>query len=69
MSLSVTCRTFFAGVGLGDITALFRMGTNSCNIGDQPLNWVDATNQHPVIAQNMYRLKTGRFRADRTVLA
>lgn len=45
---------------LGDITS-FSIGTISCNIGDQPLNWVDTTNQHPVIAQNLFRLKNGRF--------
>jgi hypothetical protein len=48
----------------------YAVGTRSCNIGNQPLNWCDVnggcglgtTNKdHPVIAQNMYRLKDGRF--------
>ncbi|MCC7292190.1 MAG: hypothetical protein IT449_09045 [Phycisphaerales bacterium] len=42
------------------ITA-FSLGTTSCNIGDQNLDWVEWTNQHPVIGQNLYRLKDGRF--------
>lgn len=45
---------------VGGITA-YSVGTISCNIGDQPLNWFATTNQHPVIGQNMYRLKSGRF--------
>lgn len=48
----------------------YAIGTRSCNIGDQPLNWCDNTGgcgagttdeDHPVIAQNIYRLKDGRF--------
>jgi hypothetical protein len=48
----------------------YAVGTTSCNIGDTPLNWCDAgggcgngtqSNDHPVIAQNLYRLKNGRF--------
>jgi hypothetical protein len=45
---------------VGDITA-FSVGTISCNAGDEWINWYSDTNQHPVIAQNMYRLKDGRF--------
>lgn len=45
---------------VGDITA-YSVGTTSCNMGDQRLNWFASTNQHPVIGQNMYRLKDGRF--------
>jgi hypothetical protein len=47
----------------------YALGTTSCNIGDVPVNWCDngggctglASNQHPVIAQSVYRLKNGRF--------
>ncbi len=45
---------------VGDITA-YAVGTNACNIGDQRVSWDADTNAHPVIAQNMYRLKNGRF--------
>jgi len=45
---------------LGDIDA-FAVGTISCNVGDEDLLWVFNTNQHPVIGQNMYRLKGHRF--------
>lgn len=45
----------------------YAVGTTSCNIGNQPLWWCDNTtgycddDQHPVIGQNLYRLKEGRF--------
>jgi hypothetical protein len=44
----------------GGISA-FAIGTYSCNIGDYWLNWFANTNQHPVIGQNVFRLKDGRF--------
>ncbi len=45
----------------------YSVGTTSCNVGSQPLWWCDddrafcEDEQHPVIAQNLYRLKDGRF--------
>ncbi len=45
---------------VGDITS-YSIATTSCNMGDAALLWVANTSQHPVIAQNMYRLKSGRF--------
>jgi hypothetical protein len=55
---------------IGGIRA-YSVGTTSCNIGSEPVNWCDATfgcggtldrTQHPVIAQNLYRLSSaGRF--------
>jgi hypothetical protein len=47
----------------------YAVGTTSCNVGDQPVNWCNdnggcgplTDDQHPVIAQAMYRLKDGRF--------
>jgi hypothetical protein len=46
----------------------YSVGTDSCNVGNQPVNWCDEAScgaltsaQHPVIAQGMYRLKGGRF--------
>jgi hypothetical protein len=44
----------------GNISA-FAVGTNACNPGDVPVTWIAGVNQHPVIAQNMFRLKNGRF--------
>jgi subtilisin-like proprotein convertase family protein len=46
---------------LGD-TAALAVGTTSCNRGDEELDWYQLPdNRHPVIAQNMYRLKDGRL--------
>jgi hypothetical protein len=47
----------------------YMVGTTSCNIGDTPVNWCDGgscggglnSKQHPVIAQGIYRLKSGRL--------
>ncbi len=39
----------------------YSFGSTSCNIGTSPLNWIANTNDHPVIAGNLYRLKDGRF--------
>jgi hypothetical protein len=45
---------------VGDIHA-YAVGTHACNYGGQRANWIANTNQHPVIVQNMYRLKNDRF--------
>ncbi|MBI5762709.1 MAG: hypothetical protein HZA51_04205 [Planctomycetes bacterium] len=45
---------------IGDITA-YSVGTIACNAGTVPLHWYGNTNQHPVIAQNLYRYRDGRF--------
>ena len=39
----------------------YSVGTTSCNIGDCWLNWISGTPDHPVIGQNLFRLKDGRF--------
>ena len=48
----------------------YSVGTTSCNQGDRPLNWCASSagcapgaeeTDHPVIGQNLYRLKDGRF--------
>lgn len=39
----------------------FAIGTESCNIGDEPADWISGNNRHPVIAQNMYRYHDGRI--------
>jgi len=45
---------------VGNISA-FAIGTTSCNIGNVNVKWIASTNEHPVIGQNLYRLKAGRF--------
>lgn len=50
-----------AAYGSSGGIAAFSLGTVSCNIGDTWLSWQSGTNQHPVIGQNLFRLKDGRF--------
>ncbi|MCA9243493.1 MAG: hypothetical protein KDA32_06035 [Phycisphaerales bacterium] len=48
---------------VGSIHA-YSVGTTSCSIGTTPVLWRSSgsgSNEHPVIAQNFYRLKDGRF--------
>lgn len=45
---------------VGGVSA-YSLGTIACNIGDAPAAWNRDTDQHPVIAQNLFRLKGGRF--------
>ncbi|MEZ6242521.1 MAG: GC-type dockerin domain-anchored protein [Phycisphaerales bacterium] len=49
-----------ANVG-GTLMAGYAVGTDACNIGTQVANWVDNSVNHPVIAQNLYRLRDGRL--------
>jgi hypothetical protein len=64
--------TDIASYGSADGFVGYAIGTRSCNRGDTPLNWCSFSsssncapgaglNDHPVIAQNLYRLKNGRF--------
>lgn len=46
--------------GSSGTIAAFSIGTTSCNIGTQTLNWQSSTQNHPVIGQNLYRIKNGR---------
>jgi Dockerin type I domain len=66
------CRSTGADVIVGELTGpanyvpaaptptrdAFSVGTFSCNIGDFWLNWIASTNQHPVIGQNLFKMKT-----------
>jgi hypothetical protein len=45
---------------VGGINA-YSVGTTSCNLGSCWLNWIANSAEKPVIGQNMYRLKDGRF--------
>ncbi len=39
----------------------YSIGTTACNIGTTPADWIDNSVNHPVIAQNIYRLEDGRL--------
>jgi len=45
---------------IGDITA-FAIANNTCNQGTCQASWAASTAEHPVFAQNMFRLKDDRF--------
>jgi hypothetical protein len=68
--VTVFAFTDIGSYGSANGFAAYAVGTRSCNRGDTPLNWCDqasgcapgaTTKDHPVIAQNLYRLKNGRF--------
>lgn len=48
---------YTGATGTGGIQA-YAVGTRSLNIGDEDLEWFASVNRHPVIGQQMYRLKT-----------
>jgi hypothetical protein len=46
----------------GQTIMAYAIGTTSCNIGDELLDWFAAPdNRHPFITQNIYRIKSGRI--------
>jgi len=45
----------------GQYVSGFAIGTIACNSGDENLVWFADTSEHPVIAQNLYRLMDARF--------
>ncbi|MEM7263114.1 MAG: hypothetical protein AAF488_14080, partial [Planctomycetota bacterium] len=45
---------------VGDIVA-YNVGTESCNVGTAELDWIATSPAHPVIGQELYRFKDGRF--------
>ncbi|MCH8150078.1 MAG: hypothetical protein IH987_19205, partial [Planctomycetes bacterium] len=46
--------------GEGGVSA-FSFGYTVCNLGDEPVEYVANTNEHPIITHNLYRLSNGRF--------
>ncbi len=55
-----TARWAHSGPPQNGISA-FGIGTTSCNLGDTILRWQSSNINHPVIAQNIYRVHDGRF--------
>ncbi len=49
------------GANGGNTIHAYSVGTVACNIGDEPLLWHNWDNLRPVIGQNLFRLKDGRF--------
>lgn len=58
--LPSTTRFAHSGPAQNGVSA-FGIGTTSCNVGDEVLLWQSGNSNHPVIAQNIYRVHDGRF--------
>lgn len=53
---------YYKGTINGETWLAYAFGSTSCNIGNEILQWQAApSNQHPVIPQNLYRVKDGGF--------
>jgi hypothetical protein len=59
--VTVSGLTDVQGYGTALGISAFAVGTVACNVGTQPVTWNASNNQHPVIAQNMYRYLNGTF--------
>ena len=68
--MTVFSLSAIANYGTADGFAAYAIGISACNRGDTPLNWCNqdsgcapgaASKDHPVLAQNLYRLRNGRF--------
>lgn len=55
---SITGPRFWGGIGG---VSGYSIGTESCNIGNVDLLWISDSTTHPLMGQNIYRLKNGRF--------
>ena len=52
----------YGAANVGGVTYMaYAFGSTSCNIGTAQLDWYAGTSDHPVIPQNAYRIKGGRF--------
>jgi len=53
----------YGAVTSGGVTTMaYAIGTTSCNIGTQPLEWfASPDNRHPFIPMNAFRYRNGRF--------
>jgi len=52
----------YGAANVGGVTYMaYAFGSTSCNIGTAQLDWYAGTSNHPVIPQNAYRIKGGRF--------
>ncbi|MEM9802901.1 MAG: hypothetical protein AAGA20_21425 [Planctomycetota bacterium] len=51
----------FNNYGVSGGIRAYSFSTTSCNVGDLPLIWNDSINEAPVIAQNMFMMRDGRF--------
>lgn len=58
--LSVSEITPVATYGTVDGIIAYSFGTTICNIGDTQAEWIDGTNQHPLVSQTLYRLADGQ---------
>jgi hypothetical protein len=54
----VTDLRYWATVGG---TNAYSVGASGCNVGDAPVSWDGTSNLHPIVAQNIYRIKNNRF--------
>lgn len=65
--VTVSDLTGTANYGSSGGVQAYAIGTESCNVGTTPVWWCDSNTgycnntQHPVISQNIYRLKDGRL--------
>ena len=53
--------TEFSNWGTVGSRAAYSIGATACNFGDQEMPWQGNTAQHPVIAQNLYRVRDERI--------